>query len=132
MNAVRIKKDAGRTFVFEEADYSVPIPKDVPTTMRSNELPFKRWFERHSAAALEGKQPHLFVPHAYWTEQRQVTDPKPNIDSYVKTKVRDQFNAWKKAGGSDKVNLVTIPRTGAEEIAGITEPGVSIWLTKAE
>lgn len=125
-----------RTFNFDDADFSVAIPENLPATPRGNELPFKKWFTKHAAAALDGKQPHLFVPHAFWTGEKGVaSDVKGGLASYSRTKLRDQFGAWKKKAdtkGVEALALVVVPRTGTEDpkIAGIAEPGISIWMRK--
>lgn len=130
MNAA-VKK--ARTFSFDEADFSITVPANIPSAPRANELPFKAWYAKFAQEALDGKQPHLFVPHAYWTDAREVPAEKVT-DGYSKTKLRDQFNGFKKVTeikGVDALNIITLGRTGKEGITGIEEPGISLWLTKA-
>ncbi|WP_269929985.1 hypothetical protein [Aminobacter sp. HY435] len=128
MNAKAAEK---RSFNFE-ASFSTPIPETLGRAPRSNELPFRGLFDRYEADANEGKQPHVFIPHAYWVMERDVAADKVT-DSYVKTKIRDQFNAWKKlAKGREAITLVTLGRTGKEGIKEAPEAGVSFWLTKAK
>lgn len=125
-------KDEPSVWVFEEADYSTPIPESIPTAPRSNALPFRAWFEKHGQAGVEGKQPHQFIAHRYWVEARNVEAAKAT-GSYAKQKLREQFKNWGDAEGKEthsKLNLVIIDRTGSEGIKGIEEPGISIWLQK--
>ena len=129
---------APRTFTFDRADFSEPIPDDPPKPPSARELPFKKRFEEFSGEALAGKRPHLFVPHAYWTEARDVAkDVKGGLDAYSRTKLRDQFNKWRSSAVEKKpelaaLSVVVVPRTGKEDpkIAGIAEPGISIWVRK--
>lgn len=115
-----------RSFLFD-ASFSVPVP-EIKATPRSNELPFKRLFTEVQDQALTGKDPHFFIPHAYWVEERAVEKAKAT-DGYASGKLRDQFNKWKKESiARDPLHLVVLPRTGKEP--GFTEPGVSIWITK--
>lgn len=128
MNA---KASDKRSFSFE-ASFSTPIPETLGRSPRSNELPFRGLFDRYEADAKAGKQPHVFIPHAYWVMEREVEADKVT-DSYVKTKLRDQFNTWRKlAKDREAITLVTLGRTGKEGVEGIKEPGVSFWLTKAK
>jgi len=127
------KSSEARTFSFEPT-YSIPVPEVVP--QRVSELPFKEYFTKVEKAAKEGKDPHLFLPHTFWTLPKEqggrsvVGKTGKDLDAYAKGKVRDQFNAWKKQDtGRDKLTLVTIARSGSKGQAGITEPGVSIWVT---
>lgn len=74
-------------------DFSVKMPEHMPAPTRATELPFKASFTANLAAALEGKQPHFFVPDAYWLART----PDAKVDaSYGRGKIRDQFNKWVK------------------------------------
>jgi hypothetical protein len=121
-----------RTFSFEPT-FSLPIPEVVP--QRASELPFKDYFSKVEKDAKEGKEPHLFLPHAFWTAPKEqggrgVPKMNPSADAYAKSKVRDQFNAWKKQDSARaKLTLVLIARSGSEGIEGITEAGISFWVT---
>lgn len=135
MAAKPTPKEAARTFDFTPT-YSVSIPENMPTQQRASELPFRDYFNGIEGAAKEGKQPHLFLPHTFWTTPkdkggRGVEAMKPTPDGYAKQKVREQFNKWKEQPGTerDKLTLVLLGRSGSEGIDGITEPGISIWVT---
>lgn len=131
---------AKRTFSFETS-FTIPVPADLPKrTPAQTDLPFKGWFSDNLAAALEGKQPHLFVPDAYWILEREAA-PKDVNASYGRSKVMDQFRKWQyvhKDGKNTKVAVkghegvfpTIVYRTGKEQ--GFTEPGISIWLLKAQ
>lgn len=130
MNATAIKKP--RTFSFDEADFSVAIPVTLPATPRTNELPFKNWYAKFAQDALDDKSPHLFVPHAYWVEERGIAEDRVT-DGYAKGKLRDHFNKWQQGGdpkGADKLELVILGRSGKEGIKGIDEPGLSAWMRR--
>lgn len=126
------KEDAApeaRTFAFTMST-SVPIP-DVITSSRSTELPFKaEFFTPGFPLALSGQQPHMFVPHAYWIEERKADAEK--VDStYARGKLNDQFKKWRDADeGRKAVKLLLVNRTGKEGIEGISEAGISCWLQK--
>lgn len=114
-----------RTFDFT-ASTSIPVPTDIPS--RSTELPFKQLFTDNLGAALEGKQPHIFIPDAYWTEERGIEAAKVT-PAYGKDKVRGQFTEWKKKDAAREVlALITIYRDGKS--ADFKEPGVSFWIVK--
>jgi hypothetical protein len=120
-------KPAARVFTFD-AQFSVPIPEiATKAPPRANALPFKGLFTQHEQAAMEGKQPHIFVPHEYWKTR---TDKPENVDdAYAKGKLRGQFNDWVKENVlRQSLKLIIVARTGKEQ--GFTEPGVSIWLDK--
>lgn len=122
----------GSEFNFDTADFSVPVPESIPATQRSNALPFRRWFTNYAGPALEGKQPHLFVPTRFWVEARGA-DAEKVTERYQKDKLKGQYDAWRKSEeapkDAERLKLTLIYRTGQEEIEGIAEPGISLWLT---
>lgn len=132
---VRRHEASEPSFTFDTADFSVPIPETLPATQRSNALPFRRWFTTYADKALDGKQPHMFVPTRYWVEARNVAADKAT-EAYAKGKVRDQFATWRKSDeapeGKERLQCITVARTGQEGIDGITEAGISVWLTATE
>lgn len=136
MNADATKKPAGkRTFDFASAiTTSVPVPADAKSRApAANAHPFPEvYFSPKLSEALEGKQPHLFVPVAYWTDARDVAAEKVTV-AFQKDKLRALFNVWVKKDEAtrSKVALITMARTGKEGIEGINEPGISMWMTKA-
>ena len=127
-----------RSFSFETT-FTVPVPQDLPKRAPSaQDLPFKDWFTANLKAALEGKTPHIFIPDAYWVEEREA-DKKLVNASYGRSKVMDQWRKWKfvheKGKNTNKVvaghegaNITATYRTGKEP--GFNEPGLSVWLLK--
>lgn len=120
-------KAAERTFDFS-ATFSVPVPEKLPRAQRDTGLPFREEFSKNLAAALEGKQPHWFVPDAFWHSRG--ADPKKVDKSYGRTKIRDQFNQWVKADEKNRsaLDILLIYRTGTEP--DFKEPGISFWMVK--
>ena len=99
---------APRVFEFTTV-FSMPIPKEAlapkkPRADNENALPFKEWFTANMQAADEGKQPAVFVPSAYWTEERK-NDPAKTSPEIRMGKLRDQFKAWQA-----ETKVVTVPQ----------------------
>ncbi len=114
------------------AQTSIPIPENTSGRAPSAlALPLKGVFTADLASALEGKQPHRFIPQKYWVVDRKPKDPaKAGTPGYQKAKIRGQFNEWVKEDEKTRsaLTLIMVYRTGTEE--GFPEPGVSYWLTK--
>lgn len=132
---------AKRTFSFATS-FTIPVPETLPKRAPAQtDLPFKGWFSDNLAAALEGKNPHVFVPDAYWTEEREAKPEDVKAGgSYARSKIMDQFRKWKfvhKDGkntqvivkGHEGVQCTCLWRDGKQE--GFPEPGMSVWLLKS-
>jgi hypothetical protein len=99
---------------------------------RSTELPFAaKFFSPAMQAALEGKQPHKFIPKAFFTGR---ADKPEKVDgSYMKTKVREAFNKWLKLQAQpvrEALAILQVERKGDE--GDYKEPGVSVWIVTAK
>lgn len=129
-----------RSFSFA-ASFTIPVPKEIPKRATSvADLPFKDWFTENLTAGLEGKQPHMFIPDAYWVLEREAEAVKVD-KSFGRSKIMDQWRKWKfiheKGKNTTKpveahkgVQITAIYRTGKEP--GFDEPGLSVWLLKAD
>lgn len=131
------------TFDFTSAPFevSVEIPEKLPV-QRATGLPFKEMYALMEPLALEGKQPHRFVPTAFWVarakEQTNGNAEKAQTAAYGKGKLREQFNQWVKEDEAKrgKLNLIMIERKGTEkevfdQLKVPAEHGLSVWLTKS-
>jgi hypothetical protein len=128
-----------RTFSFATS-LSIPVPVDLPKRAPGQaDLPFKGWFSESLEAARDGMQPHIFIPDAYWVEEREAKAADVN-QSYGRSKVMDQFRKWKfvhKDGkntqeivkGHEGVQCTCLWRDGKQE--GFPEAGLSVWLLKS-
>ena len=117
-----------RSFAFTAT--FTPVPKEIPKTQRATDLPFKGLFAEHKDDALEGKQPHFFIPDAYWTEERGAEKAKVN-KSYGRAKIMDQWREWAKAHKLDgQLEVLAIYREKGLDGAENPEPGLSFWIMK--
>lgn len=111
-------------------DKGVTIP-DIRPVERPQALPFKDIFDGM------GHNDHMFIPRSYWTAPREDggrgVPAEKATEPYAKTKVRDQFNGWKKLDEArEKCRLVIMARKKGDEIGArvFEEPGVSFWMLK--
>lgn len=115
----------------------VPIPEEATKrgSQPGNKLPFEDIFSAMApvadTAGPEGV--HQFLPNSFWTGERGLPAATIAKTGWVKGKVRDQFNAWKKKDeeARGKYAFFAVLRTGKEGIDGITEPGLSYWVKLA-
>lgn len=120
----------------EEFDTGIAPPEGPMRRSRSTELPFAaKFFEPAKTVALEGKKPHKFIPRDFFVERAAEMGGKPEKvnGAYMKGKVRDAFNKWKKTQGQliqDSLQLLMIERTGKEE--GFPQAGLSVWIMTAD
>lgn len=117
----------------EDFDLGVAPPEAPAIITRSTGLPFAaKFFTPARDAALEGKKPHKFIPKVFFTDRAE--KPEKVDGAYMKGKVRDQYNKWKKLQPQaiqDALGpLLMIERTGKEE--GFPEAGLSVWMMAAE
>lgn len=116
-----------RTFTFETT--FTPIPPDADKITRESQLPFKGWFTDNAEHALENKMPHIFVPKAYWVQERQ-SDPDKTNHGQQRSKLRTQFRDWQASLPEDspqrKLNILLVNRSPTD--ATYKEEGVSLWL----
>lgn len=115
---------------FSSFDVGVEIPAIAHKANRPNSLPFPALYSAMLPAALEGKQPHRFVPRSYWTDVRGASPATVAKVGYEKTKLRDSFNRWQAEDEAARagVILTTVARDGKSE--EFPEPGVSIWMER--
>lgn len=134
MNAKTAKDNAFDLASFSlTPDFSVKMPEHMPAPTRATELPFKASFTANLAAALEGKQPHFFVPDALW----KARTPDAKVDpAYGRGKIKDAFNKWVKDDPTARsvLGIALIYRdkglldAEGKPINGM--PGVSYWLVR--
>lgn len=120
----------------EDFDTSIAPPEGPVRRTRSTALPFAdKFFEPAKMVALEGKKPHKFIAKDFFMERAAEMGGKPEKvnGAYMKAKVRDAFNKWKKTQGKliqDSLELLLIERSGKEE--GFPQAGLSVWILTAE
>jgi hypothetical protein len=138
MNAKATPKDTTPSFDLASfaltPDFSVKMPEHIPAPTRATELPFKASFSANLAAAVEGKQPHFFVPDAFW----KARTPDAKVDaSYGRGKVRDAFNKWVKEDEKARsiIDIALVYRekglldAEGKPVEGAA-PGLSYWLIR--
>ena len=120
---------------------SAPIPEEMPRASSvKNPMPFAELF-----AAMEHND-HFFVPSSFWTapeaEGGRGNKPQKNPadqPKWEKGRMRDVFNAWKKAGG-EKLNDRSLAirsrvkgdtMTDGDTVVTFPEDGVSFWMVIA-
>lgn len=115
----------------EDFDIGIAPPEAPARGLRSTSMPFAtKFFTPAMGPALEGKKPHKFIPKAFFLGRAE--KPEKVNGSYMKTKIRDQFNKWKKQQApavQEALTLLMHERTGKEE--GFNEPGISVWIMTA-
>lgn len=114
-------------------DFSVSVPAVLPGPERATSLPFAASFTAVEAEALMGKQPHFYVPDAFFLARNKDAKITP---SYGKDKIRDQFNKWVKQDEKVRSSLGFVAmyrKDGYRDAEGNLVnplPGTSYWLTK--
>lgn len=80
-----------------------------------------------------GQAAMIFVPNSYWVSRGVAVD---KVDrTYANNKLKDHFRKWKQAKPDDaavqdtEVNIYEL--FGDEGYAGVTEPGVGVWMVKS-
>jgi len=108
------------------------VPEDIGTV---DKLPFKALYTAmaEQMAADKKDSSENFIPQAFWTEERGVSAEKAT-PSYMKAKLRDQFNGWVKQDeeARSKYQLKTFARTGKEEAFKKLGAGISFWIIDKE
>jgi hypothetical protein len=122
------------------------LPTSAARAPSSKALPFKRLFDNMVAGIEATKSPdkpaygEFFLPNTFWTgaaeEGGRGMDAKlVEKVGYIKQKVRDQFNVWRKedeAARSKYVLLVAVRKAGDLDANSepFAEDGATIYLTE--
>jgi hypothetical protein len=122
-------EDTVKSLTFGGFEFKMEIgvgldPADLkPKARGANPLPFRSWFDTMPDKAA------IFLPLAFWEARRSPEDAqKPITGTFVRNKVRGQFNAWVEMdeANRDNRNLIILDRPKGHN--GDPRPGHLVYM----